>query len=205
MAGGKVAPVLRTDQALDRTAGGNHAPWPDTAADVVADAEAEAGVAEAGVAGALVDCLMGSGVDVVAGVPDSNLFDVAQAMESRLAVRWVPREDVAVAFAVGAWLAGRVPAVLMKNAGLGTSLDALLSLAKAAGADLTLVIGWAGTGPDRLAHHVVVGERTVELLLACDVEVDVVRRGERHTLRGLGERLSRSRAACRTHAVLVTP
>lgn len=38
------------------------------------------------------------------------------------------KEDVAIGLGAGAWLAGKTPAVLMQNSGLGTSLNALASL-----------------------------------------------------------------------------
>lgn len=156
-------------------------------------------------ASCLVDCLEASGVTSVAGVPDSNLADVIGVLETRLLVDWFPREDAAVAFAVGASLAGRSAVVVMKNAGLGTSLDALLSLAAAARIGVTLVIGWAGTGDDQVPHHIVVGERTVALLTASGIGVDIVRRQEPSALDGLVERLCSSRSAGRSHAVLVAP
>ena len=36
------------------------------------------------------------------------------------------REDEAVGMAAGAYMAGRIPAVLMQNSGLGTSLNTLI-------------------------------------------------------------------------------
>ncbi|HBH79831.1 MAG TPA: sulfopyruvate decarboxylase subunit alpha, partial [Nitrospira sp.] len=68
------------------------------------------------------------GVNFFTGVPDSILGGIiAELMIRRLYVPAV-REDEAVGIAAGAYMAGRVPAVLMQNSGLGTCLNTLISL-----------------------------------------------------------------------------
>ncbi|MGH3242033.1 MAG: thiamine pyrophosphate-binding protein [Spirillospora sp.] len=144
------------------------------------------------------------GVRRALGVPDSQLASVLDAISERIPVTFTAREDVAVAMAVGAELAGERHAVFMKNAGLGTSLDAIVSLAIAADVPLTLVIGWAGAGTDKLPHHTVMGDRTIPLLAAVGIEHDIVPQNADDESR------CRTRAAaCRTerrpYALLVKP
>jgi len=122
----------------------------------------------------VVDVLGRAGAEVAVGVPDSQLDGVLAAMAARMPVEFTLREDIAVAAAVGAGLAGRLFAVFMKNAGLGTSLDAIVSLSIAAEVPIVLVVGWAGAGTDTLPHHVVMGRRTRGLLDAIGVPHDVV-------------------------------
>ena len=77
---------------------------------------------------AFVQALQDIGVDFFTGVPDSILGGIiAELMERRLYTPAV-REDEAVAMAAGAYMAGKIPAVLMQNSGLGTSLNTLISL-----------------------------------------------------------------------------
>ena len=72
---------------------------------------------------ALVQALQDIGVDFFTGVPDSILGGIiAELMERRLYTPAV-REDEAVAMAAGAYMAGKIPAVLMQNSGLGTSSE----------------------------------------------------------------------------------
>jgi sulfopyruvate decarboxylase TPP-binding subunit len=59
--------------------------------------------------------------------------------------------------------------LFMKNAGLLTCGDALLSLAGDCGVGLFLVVGWAGTCSDRLPHHTITGALTVPFLDALHI------------------------------------
>jgi sulfopyruvate decarboxylase TPP-binding subunit len=154
---------------------------------------------------AVAECLIREGVARAVGVADSQLADVVAEIARSIPIDYAMREDVAVAMAVGASLAGGRAAVFMKNAGLGTSLDAIVSLAIGAGVPALLVIGWAGSGRDQLPHHVVMGVRTAALLDAAGIEYDVVRRDGANDVARLCARLRASRSRGRTHALLVEP
>ena len=68
---------------------------------------------------AFVQALQDIGVDFFTGVPDSILGGIiAELMERRLYTPAV-REDEAVAMAAGAYMAGKIPAVLCRTPGLG--------------------------------------------------------------------------------------
>lgn len=110
----------------------------------------------------LADLILRTGADAGVGVPDTILADLFARLP--LPVFTAPREDVAVAAAVGLVLGGRHPVLFMKNAGLLTCGDALLSLARDCGIGLFLVVGWAGIDADRLPHHTVTGVHTVPFL-----------------------------------------
>lgn len=107
--------------------------------------------------------------DGAVGVPDSNLADLVTHLGRGMAVFVAPREDVAVAAACGMELAGARTLVYMKNAGLFTCGDALLSLAQDVGVGLFMLVGWAGSADDNLPHHVVSGQRTTAYLDALGV------------------------------------
>jgi phosphonopyruvate decarboxylase len=125
------------------------------------------------------------GFDFFAGVPCSLIEDLIAALEihPRLPYIPVPREDVAVGMVAGAWFAGRRPAVLMQNSGLGTSLNALASLALMYGLPSLLLVTWRGHRGKDAPEHILTGEispRLLELLkiphrvLAADtLEADV--------------------------------
>lgn len=120
--------------------------------------------------GSLASHLIECGVDVVVGVPDSGLSAVVLELSASLRVIGAPREDAAVATACGLTLGGRRPVVFMKNAGLFTAGDSLVSLAEDLGVSLLLLVGWAGSGGDSLPHHVVTGDRTEAFLDAVGVK-----------------------------------
>jgi phosphonopyruvate decarboxylase len=126
------------------------------------------------------------GFDFFAGVPCSLIEDLIATLEGHPRLPYIPapREDVAVGLAAGAWFAGRRPAVLMQNSGLGTSLNALASLSLMYGLPALLLVTWRGHRGKDAPEHILTGEispRLLELLkiphrvLAADtLEADLV-------------------------------
>src|SRR5437870_5647398 len=112
------------------------------------------------------DLLERHGFDFFAGVPCSLIEDLIATLEThpRLPYIAAPREDVAVGLAAGAWFRGRRPAVLMQNSGLGTSLNALASLALMYGLPALLVVTWRGHGGKDAPEHILMGDITPRLL-----------------------------------------
>ena len=104
--------------------------------------------------------------DFFAGVPCSLIEDVIAVLEQRPRAPYVPavREDVAIGMAAGAWLGGRRPCVLMQNSGLGTSLNALASLALMYGFPALLVVTWRGYEGKDAPEHLLTGAITPQLL-----------------------------------------
>src|SRR4030066_2564888 len=60
--------------------------------------------------------------------------------------------------AAGAYMAGKVPAVLMQNSGLGTSLNTLISLNYIYRQACILIVSWRGQGGKDAPEHLVMGE-----------------------------------------------
>ena len=106
------------------------------------------------------------GFDFFAGVPCSLIEDLIAALEAHPHLPYIPapREDVAVGLAAGAWFAGRRPAVLMQNSGLGTSLNALASLALMYGLPALLLVTWRGHLGKDAPEHILTGEISPGLL-----------------------------------------
>jgi len=112
----------------------------------------------------IVAGLQQGGFDFFTGVPDSTLSGIIAAlMERRLYVPAV-REDEAVAMAAGAFMGGRTPVVLMQNSGLGTSLNALISLNLIYLQPCLLMISWRGQDGKDAPEHVVMGQVMPQLL-----------------------------------------
>jgi phosphonopyruvate decarboxylase len=118
------------------------------------------------------------GFDFFAGVPCSLIEDLIAVLERRDGVPYVPavREDVAVGAAGGAWFAGRRPAVLMQNSGLGTSLNALASFSLMYGLPALLVVTWRGRGGKDAPEHLLTGAITPALLDLLDIPHRVISR-----------------------------
>ena len=111
-----------------------------------------------------VESLQDIGFDFFTGVPDSNLGGIiATLMERRLYTPAV-REDEAVAMAAGAYMAGKIPAVLMQNSGLGTCLNTLLSLNLIYQQPCLLIVSWRGFQGMDAPEHLVMGQTMTQLL-----------------------------------------
>jgi phosphonopyruvate decarboxylase len=115
---------------------------------------------------ALAALLKTQGYDFFTGVPCSLIAGLVADLESDPRRPYVPavREDVAVGLAAGAWLAGRRPMVLMQNSGLGTSLNALVSLSLMYRLPALLLVTWRGHRGQDAPEHLLMGEISPALL-----------------------------------------
>jgi sulfopyruvate decarboxylase subunit alpha len=111
-----------------------------------------------------VDELEAAGFDFFTGVPCSLVAPVIAELERR--GRWFvdTREDAALGVAAGAYMAGRLPAVLMQNSGLGVSLNALASLHLLYDMPCLLVVTWRGFEGKDAPEHLVMGDVMPRLL-----------------------------------------
>jgi phosphonopyruvate decarboxylase len=110
--------------------------------------------------------LEAQGYDFFTGVPCSMISSLIATLEAHPRLPYVPavREDVAVGLAAGAWLAGRRPMVLMQNSGLGTSLNALVSLSLMYRVPALLLVTWRGHRGQDAPEHLLMGEISPSLL-----------------------------------------
>ena len=105
-----------------------------------------------------VSLLQEVGFDFFTGVPDSTLAGTIAVLIERRAYIPAVREDEALGIAAGAYMGGKVPAVLMQNSGLGTSLNALVSLNLIYLQPCLLLISWRGHDGKDAPEHVVMGQ-----------------------------------------------
>ncbi|HEU5191155.1 MAG TPA: thiamine pyrophosphate-dependent enzyme [Methylomirabilota bacterium] len=113
-----------------------------------------------------IEAAESEGHDFFTGVPCSLVGDAIAALETHPRLPYVPavREDVAVGMAAGAWLAGRAPFVIMQNSGLGTSLNAVVSLSLMYRLPAVLLVTWRGHGGKDAPEHLVMGDISPRLL-----------------------------------------
>ena len=112
------------------------------------------------------EMLKSRGLGFFTGVPCSILRNVIGRLEQDSEVIYVPavREDAAVGLAVGAYLAGRKPLVLMQNSGLGVCMNALTSLAILYKIPLLMLITWRGYQSQDAPEHLLMGRVMLNLL-----------------------------------------
>ncbi len=104
------------------------------------------------------------GFNFFTGVPCSFLEDIIECISSHESYLPAIREDAAVGVAVGAWLGGKRPVVLMQNSGLGLSYNALTSLSLIYKIPTLLMISLRGYQIKDAPEHWVMGEITPQLL-----------------------------------------
>ena len=111
-----------------------------------------------------VDRLLAAGFDFYVGVPCSLVAGVLAELARRGLYRGETREDAALGVAAGAYLAGRMPVVVMQNSGLGVSLNALASLHLLYRVPSLLLVTWRGHAGADAPEHLVMGDVMPRLL-----------------------------------------
>ena len=111
-----------------------------------------------------VQSMQDMGVNFFTGVPDSILGGIIAELIIRGVYVPAVREDEAVGIAAGAYMAGRVPAVLMQNSGFGTCLNTLISLNLIYRQPCLLLVSWRGQDRNDAPEHRVMGEAMLQLL-----------------------------------------
>lgn len=106
-----------------------------------------------------------AGFDFFTGVPCSLLGALIEKLSEQKGARYLPavREDAAIGMASGAYLAGRLPCVLMQNSGIGYSLNVLTSLNLIYKIPVLCLVSYRGLGPDA-PEHLVMGKSCERLL-----------------------------------------
>ena len=130
-------------------------------------------------AGECLETLKGHGFNFFTGVADSLVASLIQEL-TRDPVGYVPavREDAAVGLASGAYLAGRWPAVLMQNSGLGYCLNALTSLNLIYRIPVLLMVGYRGFQGKDAPEHWVMGRHCESLVREIGIPVWVPESGD---------------------------
>jgi len=111
-----------------------------------------------------VQALQDIGFDFFTGVPDTILGGIIATLSERQLYTPSVREDEAAAMAAGAFLGGKIPAVLMQNSGLGNALNVLISLHLIYRIPSLLIVSWRGCEGKDAPEHLVMGQTMPQLL-----------------------------------------
>jgi sulfopyruvate decarboxylase subunit alpha len=107
-----------------------------------------------------------AGVNLVASLPENNLEPLVSLFRDAPDVIHVPlaREEEGIGVCTGAYLGGKVPAMIMMDAGLLACSNALTVLAGQAGIPMLLLVGYSGGLGEPYFMHTPLG-RVLEPLL----------------------------------------
>jgi sulfopyruvate decarboxylase subunit alpha len=115
---------------------------------------------------AVFDGLKKAGIDFVVSVPCVNLGKVMEMVDCDPDIIHVPvtREEEGFGIAVGAYMGGKKPAILMQNSGLGNSINVLASLFRLYQFPILMIISHRGTEGEFMSAQIPMGEATPGLL-----------------------------------------
>jgi sulfopyruvate decarboxylase subunit alpha len=127
---------------------------------------------------AILEGIKKTGIDLITSLPDINCLDLISALERDSAIEHVPlcREEEGVGICAGARLVGKKPAIIMQNAGLLNSCNAIVTTAIQLELSILLIVYYAGDIGDRGFARV--GTATVPVLEALGVRHYVLRNAD---------------------------
>lgn len=127
---------------------------------------------------AILEGIKKAGIDLITSLPDINCLDLINALEDDSAIEHVPlcREEEGVGICAGARLVGKKPAIIMQNAGLLNSCNAIVTTAIQLELSILLIVYYAGDIGDRGFARV--GTATVPVLEALGVRHYVLRNAD---------------------------
>lgn len=142
-------------------------------------------------------------VDFFASVPCKLLGDLITILQADDSIVYTPvsREEEGVGLAAGAFLAGKHPALVMQNSGVGNCINAMMALLRYYRIPVVFVISHRGSEGEPIEAQRLMGGIMSELLKLTDVEVLDLQ--EPAMLAGVPEAIRRVRAERRSIALLL--
>lgn len=119
-----------------------------------------------------------NGFNFYTGVPCTILRNIINHLSKSKEFPYVPatREDEALGIAVGAYMGGKRPVVLMQNSGLGNSINALTSLVLLYKFPILLIISWRGYKGEDAPEHLLMGKYMLKFLRTMQIPVKILSR-----------------------------
>lgn len=119
----------------------------------------------------LYHALKESGIDFVVSLPCVNLGKIMTMVDSDQNIIHIPvtREEEGFGICAGAYMAGKKPAILMQNSGLGNSVNVLASLFELYEIPIMMVMSHRGTKGEFMSAQVPMGKATPKILDALEI------------------------------------
>ena len=126
--------------------------------------------------------LKNGGVNFYLSVPCKLLANMINILERDKKVYYssVPREEEGVGICAGAYLGNKLPCIMMQNAGIGNSINAIVSLSQLYNLPLILLISYRGTPGESVLAQGRIANVTEDILqtlkipyLKCSSEKDL--------------------------------
>ncbi|MHA1915330.1 MAG: sulfopyruvate decarboxylase subunit alpha [Promethearchaeota archaeon] len=107
-----------------------------------------------------------TGVNLILSLPCIMLKDLLYLIEEKNEIQHIgiTREEEGVGIAAGAYLGGKIPAILMQNSGLGNSVNAIKSLLFLFKIPVIFIMSHRGAEGEKIIAQIPMGELTPDLL-----------------------------------------
>jgi sulfopyruvate decarboxylase subunit alpha len=124
----------------------------------------------------LYETIKHSGIDIIFSLPCIMLKGLLEIIEKKDEIRHISitREEEGVGIAAGAYLGGKVPAILMQNSGLGNSINAIKSLLELFKIPVIFIMSHRGAEGEKINAQIPMGRLTPGLLDLLDIEKFIV-------------------------------
>ena len=111
------------------------------------------------------------GLDFFVSVPCKLLAELITLLEKDPQIVYSPvtREEEGLGILAGAYLAGKQPAIVLQNSGLGNSINAIASLLNYYRIPVVFIISHRGTAGEKIEAQKPMGEATRKLLEAVNI------------------------------------
>jgi sulfopyruvate decarboxylase subunit alpha len=153
----------------------------------------------------VAEALFAAGIDFTATLPDSWIHKLLLALEADRRCIHVPlaKEEEGVGICAGAWLTGRIPALIIQNSGLLNCCNALTTLNGLYDIPLLLLVSYRGTMEEESFFHVPLGSVTEPVLDSLGIPYRVVSQPD-EIFPAIANATSFMRTSQRPTAVLMT-
>jgi len=124
----------------------------------------------------LYNAIKKAGINFLLSVPCDMIKGLLQLIEEKNEIPHisVTREEEGVGIAAGAYLGGKVPALLMQNSGLGNSINAIKSLLELYKIPLIFIMSHRGAEGEKIIAQMPMGQLTLSLLSCINMEYIII-------------------------------
>lgn len=124
----------------------------------------------------LYEAIKKTKIDLILSLPCIMLKGVLQLIEEKKEVDHIAitREEEGVGIAAGAYLGGKIPAILMQNSGLGNSINAIKSLLQLYKIPVIFIMSHRGAEGEKILAQKPMGELTPDLLDLLKIEKFII-------------------------------
>lgn len=128
----------------------------------------------------LYESIRDSGINLLLTLPDNMIQGLLKIIDEKKEIKQISitREEEGIGIAVGAYLGGLNPALLIQNSGLGNSINAIKSLVQLYKIPILLIMSHRGMEKEKIVAQIPMGQVTLKLLDCINLTTFIIRTSE---------------------------